>query len=244
MNDQELVAAVCPIISEAGHAFYFAPATLARGAALGLDGVQFYALGRGGVLGDVEPAVVSAAFGYFHPGLVAGLWNQATSIASPRAAGHAYAEACGEHGRIKLAAVDGLEAFVAAGEKVLAACDLDALSLFAGVAAEPRADDLPAHAMQVITVLREYRGSAHLVAVRASGLSTKTAHFVKRPDDIATFGWSPADAPVLDETVHAKMAAAEALTDALVAPAYSVLDAGERVAFVHTLQEIQAALAA
>ena len=244
MNDQELVATVCPIIGEAGHAFYFAPETVARGAALGLDPVQFYVLGRGGVLGDVEPAIISAAFGYFNPSLVAGVWNQARAIASPRVAGSAYAQACAEHGRIKLSTVEGLDAFVAAGDKVLAVCELDAFSLFAGVAAEPMADDLAAHAMQLVTVLREYRGSAHLVELRATGVTTKTAHFAKRPDDIELDGWSAADAPVIDDAVVAKMAAAEALTDRLVAPAYAVLDADERTAFVNGLQAIQAALAA
>ncbi len=243
MNDQELVATACPIINDTGAAFYFTPATAARGAALGLDAYQFYALGRGGVLGDVEPAVISAAFGYFNPSLVTGLWNTAKGIAAPRVAGRAFAEASGEHGRLQLSGVEGLAEFVAAAEKVLAATDVDGFSLFAGVLAEPLAADLPARAMQLLTVLREYRGSAHLVAVRAVGLSTKAAHFVKRPDAIAMFGWSADDAPVIDDEVLAKMAAAEVLTDQLVTPAYSVLDQAERAAFVSVLHTIQSALA-
>jgi hypothetical protein len=98
--------------------------------------------------------------------------------------------------------------------------------------------------MQLVTLLREYRGSAHLVAIRAVGLTTKTAHFAKRPDDVAMFGWSADDAPVIDDAVQAKMAAAEALTDELVTPAYAVLDDSERVAFVAGLVAIQAALTA
>jgi len=242
MNDQELVATACPIIKDAGSAFYFTPATATRGAALGLDPYQFYAMGRGGVLGDVEPAVVSAAFGYFNPQLVAGLWNAGKAIVAPRVAGAAFMAASGDHGRLKLSAVDGLDQFVTAAEKVLGACDLDAFSLFAATAAEPLAADLPARAMQLVTILREYRGNAHLVAVRATGLTTKVAHFAKRPDDIAMFGWSAAEAPVIDEAVHSRMAAAEALTDQLVAPAFAVLDAGEREAFVAGLLGIQAAL--
>lgn len=46
-------------IGTIGAAFYFHPDTLARGKAAGLDGFRFYILGRGGVLGDVEPAVVT-----------------------------------------------------------------------------------------------------------------------------------------------------------------------------------------
>ena len=72
MTNDEFVSTACPIISVCGSAFYFAPSTLAIGADLGLDGVGFYVMGRGGVLGDVEPRVVSAAFGYFNPALVVG----------------------------------------------------------------------------------------------------------------------------------------------------------------------------
>lgn len=244
ISDDELIATACPIIKDTGWAFYFTPATVARGAELGLDNFQFYALGRGGVLGDVEPAVVSAAFGYFNPGLVAGLWNGAKAIVSPRVAGTAFMECSAAHGREKLADVPGLDAFVAAGEKILAAANVDAFPLFAGTVSEPRADDLPGHAMQILTGLREYRGSAHLVAVRAVGLDTKTAHFVTRPNDGAMFGWGPDDVPTIDDAARSKMVEAEALTDRLVQPAYSVLEQSERTGFIDTLRAIQAALTA
>lgn len=244
ITDEELLERACPIIGQAGHAFYFAPGTLARGAELGLEPVQFYGLGRGGVLGDVEPAVVSAAFGYFNPALVAGLWNGARAVVPPRVAGTAYMECCAAFGREKLAGIAGLDAFVAAAEKVLAATDGDAFALFAGVNAEPRVDDLAGRAMQVVTVLREYRGSAHLVAVRAVGLDTRTAHHVTRPGDTAMFGWGPDDAPVVDDAARARMDEAEALTDRLVRPAYAVLDQDERRAFLAGLTAIEAALAA
>ena len=57
MDALELVHQTSGLIGAAGAAFYFAPATIARGQELGLDRVQFYGLGRGGVLGDVEPNV-------------------------------------------------------------------------------------------------------------------------------------------------------------------------------------------
>ena len=232
MTLDELIATACPIIKDTGWAFYFAPATMARGNELGLDPVQFYAMGRGGVLGDVEPAVVSSAFGYFNPSLVVGLWNAGRAIVSPRVAGTAFMECCIAHGQAKLADMNGLAEFVAAGEKVLAATD------------EPAATHLPGRAMQIVTVLREYRGSAHLAAVRAVGLTSKQAHFVTRPDDAAQFGWGPDDAPVVDDAVRAAMAEAEALTDRMVRSAYAALDESERDAFVAGLRGVQAALSA
>ena len=244
LSDDELIAVTCPIIQAAGSSFYFTPATTAQGEALGLDRSQFYFMGRGGVLGDVEPAVVTSAFGYFNPAVVAVMWNAGKAKVAPRVAGALYMECAAEHGRAKLAGVAGLDAFNAAAEKVVEAADVDALTLFAAVAAEPRAADGPGRAMQLVTVLREFRGSAHLVAVRANGLTSKEAHYVSRPEAARMFGWAEGDAPHIDDQHRAAMAEAEALTDRLVRPAYAALSQDERAALVAGLQSIQAALAA
>jgi len=244
MTNEELIAAACPIIRDTGWAFYFAPDTLARGAELGLDGLQFYVLGRGGVLGDVEGSVVASAFGYFNPTLIDSTWRAGSAIVPPRMAGRAYMECCAAHGRGRLTGVPGLAAFVAAADAVNSAADPDGLALYAGVAAEPLVDDVPGRAMQLLTVLREYRGSAHLIAIRAVGLDAKTAHFVKRPGDIGMFGWTDDDAPVITDDTIAKMDEIEALTDRIVTPAFAVLDDAGRTALVDGLSAIQAALTA
>ncbi len=242
MTTDDLISTACPIIRDTGWAFYFAPATIARGAELGLDPLQTYILGRGGVLGDVEAGVVSAAFGYFNPAFLGATWNAARANCAPRVAGRAFMECCAAHGREKLADVPGLEAFVAAAGKVNDAADPDGLALYAGVRAEPLVDDAPGRAMQLVTVLRELRGSAHLVALRAVGLASKTAHFAKRPGDVRMFGWSEADAPEITDETHRLLADAEAITDLIVRPAYAVLDDTEAAALVAGLQGIQAAL--
>jgi hypothetical protein len=242
MNTDELMAITCPIIRDTGWAFYFTPATRERGAALGLDPLQTYVVGRGGVLGDVDASVVSSAFGYFNPVFLAGVWNAGTAVCAPRAAGRMFAEACAEHGRARLADVAGLEAFVAAAGAVNDAADPDGLALYAGTAAEPLVDDLPGRAMQLVTVLREYRGSAHLAAIRAVGLDSKTAHFVKRPGDVKMFGWSDADAPEITDATRQSMDEAEVITDRIVRSAYAVLDDAGAQALVDGLRAIQAAL--
>lgn len=155
MSAQELINATHPTIGKAGSAFYFNPDTLAKGKELGLDGFRFYMLGRGGVLGDVESDVVASAFGYFNRGLVAKIWTTAKERYNPREAARAYMECCANLGRSKLAGVEGLDAFCAAAETIIAAVDPTGLTLYAGVAAEPRAEDLPGRAMQLTAVLRE-----------------------------------------------------------------------------------------
>lgn len=240
MVAQELIAATSPIIGKAGAAFYFHADTLARGKELKLDGFRFYMLGRGGVLGDVESDVVASAFGYFSRPLVARIWNTAKERLAPREAARAYLACCAHLGRSALATVDGLGAFCQAAEAIIAATNPAGLSLYAGVAAEPRVDDLPGRALQLVAVLRELRGSVHLLAVVASGLAPEVAHAIKRPNDVATFGWDPA--PVWGEAERAKLNAAEALTDRLLLGAYNSLDAAASTAFLAGAQAIGAAL--
>ncbi len=243
MTTNELMAAVCPVIRDTGWAFYFAPATLARGKELGLGGMQFYILGRGGVLGDVESSVIASAFGYFNPQTIDALWTSGRASVAPRTAGREYMQCCAAHGRDKLAGVHGLEAFVAAADVVKDAADPSALALYAGIAAEPLANDAPARAMQLITVLREFRGSAHLVALRAVGLANKTAQFIKRPQDAAMFGWTDADVAEITQEMRDLLDEAEVLTDRIVGPAYAALRDAAQIAFADGLNAIQRALA-
>jgi hypothetical protein len=242
MTPEELVADVCPRIRDLGWAFYFVPDTLERGRQLGLDGLRFYFLGRGGVLGDVEAAVVTSAFAYFKPSMIEDMWTSARAIVPPPEAARAFVECAAAHGRARLSGIEGIDAFCAAADAVIAAADPVGLALYSGAAAEHFADDPPARAMQLVALLREYRGGVHLVAIRASGLDALTAHCVKRPQDLAMFGWSDDEAVEITDADLTAWNEAEALTDRLVLPAYSALDEAGRDAFVAGLDRIEAAL--
>jgi hypothetical protein len=242
MTPQELIDLVCPKIRDLGWAFYFTPETTAVGETMGLDVFQFYFLGRGGVLGDVEPQVVASAFGYFNPDLLSAMWNSARERCSPKQAASTYFECSAELGRSRFGEIKDLEAFVDAADAVNEAADPVGLPLYAGVSTEPLVDDAQGRAMQLVTVLRELRGSAHLLAVRACGLDAKTAHFIKRPGDVAMFGWSEDDPPTITDHELSRYDAAEALTDDLVRPAYSVLDETGRQALVEGISQIERAL--
>lgn len=212
---QELAGAIGPDINAAGSSFYFHPATLARGKELGLDGMRFYILGRGGVLGDVEPDVVASAFGYFNRELIAKLWGSAKTTLAPREAGAAYHACSAALGRVVLADVEGLETYCDAAEAVIGATNRAGLALFAGIAAEPLVDDLPGRAMQLTAVLRELRGSTHLNALLATGVVPEVAHANKRPEMVGAFGWDPA--PSTEGLSQEQVDQAEALTDVMMA---------------------------
>jgi len=242
MTTDELIARACPIIRDTGWAYYFTPETGARGTELGLDLFRFYFLGRGGVLGDVEAEVVISAFGYFNPTVVRSMWDSARQVLAPRDAARAHFACCADLGRASLAGVEGLDLYCEAAGAVNDAADYVGLPLYAGFRGEPLADDLPARALQLTALLREFRGGAHLLAVRASGLDAKTAHFVTRPGDGEMFGWTEADSPTVTSAHRQAMAAAESLTDALVRPAYAVLDEAAAAALLTGVERVAAAL--
>ena len=240
MEPRDVISAIAAPTGDIGAAAYFHPDTLARGKELGLDGFRFYFLGRGGVLGDVEPEVVVSAFGYFEPGLVAKMWNSGKERVAPRAAAREYLACNAALGRSRFADLDGLDAYNAAAAAVVAATDLAGLALFAGIAGEPVPDDAPAAAIHHAVLLRELRGSAHLLAIRASGLPAAVAHAVKRPDDLAAFGY--ADPPEITGEHRTALARAEELTDELLVPSFSVLDDGAAEALVAGTTAMHAAL--
>jgi hypothetical protein len=242
MNNQELLDAACPTINVFGAAYYFTPETLQAGKNINLGGMEFYVQGRAGQMGNCDPDAVSAAFGYFKPALLKSILEAARAKVEPRVAGAAHLEACAALGRAKLASLPQLEAFVAVLEKVNDAADPDSLALYAAIRTETLASDAPGRAMQLIAILREFRGSAHLVALRAVGIKSSTAHFIKRPDMWKQFGYTEDEAPEVTDVELQKMAEAEKLTDALVEPAYAVLTQDERKVLIDGLEAVKAVL--
>jgi hypothetical protein len=241
VNEKDL-AVVCQQIGVFGGAYYFELETLEIGEGLGLDGFEFYFIGRGGVLGDVEPAAVASAFGYFNPTLVEQTWVSAREKIAPREGARAYASASHAFGRSNLAELPGLGALCAALEVVNQAADGRGLPLYAASAAEPVPDDLPARTMHLLTVLRELRGSAHLVAVIASGLDPKIAHYLRRPYDMEMFGWAGDETIEVTDEDRGRLQRADELTDRLVAGAYGALDAAASTALLDGLAAVDAAL--
>jgi hypothetical protein len=96
--------------------------------------------------------------------------------------------------------------------------------------------------MQLLSVLREFRGSAHLLAVRAEGLDARAAHLIKRPNDAELFGWSADDLLEITPEDREALDRAEVLTDSIVRAAYAALDDAGAEALLAGLHQIVAAL--
>ncbi len=235
-------AGIADHIQKIGAAFYFDDLTLAHGKTLGLGGRRFYFVGRGGALGDVEWQSVASAFGYFNPVIVEQIWTTSLEKIQPIAAARAHVECSQEFGRTRFAEVSGLDDFCAAAETVIAGIDAAGLALYAGISAAPLASDSAARAYQLVTWLREYRGSAHLLAVVCVGLTPKVAHAIKRPNDLELFGWTADDIPPITDEDRARLDEAEEITNRLLASAYDRLDEAGRTALTVGLNGMSAAL--
>lgn len=157
-----------------------------------------YFAGRGGVLGEVPAEVVDAAFGLFAPEVVTQMWDLGRPVHGARGGAEVYFDQAAQWARPRLAGVEGLDRFADLGERVIASAPTVGLPLFAGAKSLPRAADPAGHAFQVAILLRELRGSIHIAAVAAAGLTPAEAHLLNGKDAeyLAMFGWPEPLPPV------------------------------------------------
>ena len=234
-----------PLFLAAGGAFMLHPEVLGPCRDHGYpNGFVYYVRGRGGVLGEVDADIVSSAFGFFNPTVVRGMWEAGIGVEPARDAARRYGRAAADWGAKRLDGVAGLDRFAELARRVVDAADLVGMTLFAGWRAEPETDDPAGRAYVLTHVLREWRGSAHVVATAASGLSASESILADPKGGAATaklFGWGE-DLPAVDDSVQARRRAAEELTDQLLVPAYSTLTGPERAEFCALADALGAAI--
>lgn len=229
MTPEETAAACADAVSGIAANFMLDAATYAAGAEAGFAGLDFYAAGRGGALGDVDADVVAGAFVFFEPGMVRQQWELAAPVMPAReaatrfiAAGHAWALAhlAEDVDWARLAELIG---------RVNAAASPSAAPLFAAWRAmpEPEGADPRALALHRLNVARELRFALHATAVIGAGVSPVEALAVRSPYMLGIFGWGD-QAPEVSADTNARWEAAEAMTNRLLAPAYAALDDAER----------------
>ncbi len=242
MTPLECVRAVAGPVGKLGGAWMFDAQVHARGEELGLDTWAWYHCGRGGVLGDPDPSVIVAAFGFFPPELQTKAWNKGVAVLPARDIAREYAAACrawgartfttGEPGRL----ADLLT-------EAMTAASVMALPLFAGWRAvllqHPDAP-APERLALALQAAREHRGGNHLLAVAAAGIEPLAAVMSGRygATNAEFFGWpTPWPDP---ETSRAAMLAAEQVTDQLVTPAYAALSEQDRTSLAEGLRALSA----
>jgi hypothetical protein len=237
-----LVRATSVPIHDIGTAIYLSPDVLGWAKEWGWENpFAFYFAGRGGMLGDVGPEVVTSALGWFEPSAVHAMYTEGIGVAAASGAAKRMGEAHALWGDKYFAAVEDVEAIVSVTEELVGGLEGAALPLFVGwreVSASPTAGGRAAQLMQM---LREWRGGLHLVATTAVGLSPLEAILTNEgPGQAKFFGWTE---PFDDcGSIKAKHDQAEEMTDVLCASALSqALDAGKYQAFARGVELLSAA---
>jgi len=243
LSAEETIRAVDHVIHDVGTTWMIHDDTRARAEEYGYGKhLPFYFAGRGGVLGNVDAGVVIAAFGYWEPGLARVMWGRGLAVASAREGARRYAQACVSWANDHLADFQPADRLAELAERVVTAAEEAGLSLFAGWRAEPLADSGPPRLLQLVHVLREWRGSVHVVATTAAGLGPLEAILTNEGAQQAHFfGWR-GDLP---DCSHLKdrQTVAQETTDRLVADVYErALTPAERAEYAELVGALGAAV--
>jgi hypothetical protein len=238
----DLARSIDPALNALGVKYMLDPATGAIGKAAGYPrGFAFYMAGRGGVLGDVDPDVIYAAFMFFDKELVTSAWNQGIAVEGPGPASRRYAGAADAWAATNMQPSTDLPRFTELAQRIVDGVDSAGLTLFAGL----RALGLPSgdveRAYRLATYLRELRGCVHMHAVRVQGLTALQAMLASSHGErmAGLHGYQP---PYPDcSHLVAKRERAEALTDELMGDIYdATLSGEERVEFADIVRRITA----
>ena len=120
---RSVVQATSVPIHDIGTSAYLSPDIAAWAAEWGWSNpFAFYFAGRGGMLGDVSPEVVTSAFGWFEPSAVHAMYSEGIGVAGATGATGAaarMAEAHGNWGEKHYGTVEGLEEIVAVAEELV-----------------------------------------------------------------------------------------------------------------------------
>lgn len=227
-------------IVELGGGFMTAGPTYGRGGELGFSGIDFYVLGRGGVLGDVDADVVASGFIFWNPTQVRSQWETGRGVMAPDAAAREWAACCATWGEANVPDADGLDRLAALLTTVVNEASPAMASIFAGWRALPVPATPKARVAHLTNALRELRGALHGGALLAAGVSPAEAVAYRSAMMAPLFGWDP-ESITIDAALKARWHDAEAATDVAMAAPMSALGDADRAEMVERLNAVHEA---
>ena len=229
MNSLELADVTADPIQVLGMSFYFDPGTRARAKERGLNSFEYYGLGRGGTLGNVDVDVIIDAFTFFHPRAFERMWTLAKEKADAVEVAADYVDAAYAFADRTFGAVDVqvLSRFAAAAHKVAAEVESGHHQLLDGYK-QYEVPANPVHAAYLGCILmRELRGCVHIDAVNDVGLSALEACYLQDPSFFPNHGYLDDEKPSVTLEMEAKKVKAEELTSAMMGECFDVLSVDE-----------------
>ncbi len=241
MTPEEAAVASAEAVSGLTARFMLDAATYIHGGSLGFEGMSFYAAGRGGVLGDVEPEAVTEAFVFFHPDNVKQNWEAGKQVMPPSQAAAEFAKCAAKWADDHIPDDIDCATLASLAGRVTAAADATDAPVFAGWRNLPAPAEPKAAAIHHMNSLRELRFVRHANAVLAQGIAPEDALLLRQPHMYALFGWG--DPIESSAEIAADWNLAEDTTNNALATALAVLSADELDAFVSLANAAYAASA-
>jgi hypothetical protein len=226
MTTLDTAAAIAEPIGRAGSWFYFTPSTAEHGQRVGLDVVGFYALGRGGVLGNPTPGEVNDVFYFFKPSFVEAMYGEALAKQTPQVAVPAHLDAADDFARQTFGAIptETLVAFTHAATVLIASLPTGEWPIVDGYRSHPIPDDVAASAYRYVILMRELRGGVHTDAVKASGLTGLQSCYLDNDGrSFALHGFTDDDIPEVDVAMRQRRLDAENDTTVRMAALLGIL---------------------
>ena len=220
-------------VGELGERFYFDAETRNRAKELGLRSIEYYGLGRAGVMGDVEPEEVARAFTFFSSAAIERMYGAPRSRFRPsEAATHYLGSADAYAERVYAGLDEALLAGVAeAAFRVAGIVPEGRYPIFDGYRRAGRGTSAAASAYRGVILLRELRGGAHIDAVRASGLAPADAAYLEDPAIFSLHGYADDERSDLENGPERRSVAEDA-TSSTMADFFAVLDESGRESLV------------
>ena len=138
-------------------------------AALGLDFMTGYVMGRASLLGQPEPGLVAASFAVFEPAMVQGVYEAARGLCDRDELWATRTEATIASLTEALAGAD-VTAAADALQVAVSAASLVGRPLFAGLVTQPWPSDPVGRLWRACELAREHRGDSHVAVCVANGL--------------------------------------------------------------------------
>jgi len=239
MDTTTAADATAEAISTIGSYFMLNPATYQRGGELGFAGFNFYVAGRGGVLGNVDADLVTAAFAYFEPAYVRTQWESGIGVMEPLAAAQAFAETAANWAEAHVPDDFDAARLAELADKLAEGARVTAAPLFAGWRKLEVPESPKAAAIHHLNALRELRGGIHAACIVASGLDPLQALAISTPMMATAFGWT--ELPEVDG-LRETWEQAEEATTAAFAYVFESLTEAEREEFATLVNALYSAL--
>ena len=246
MNSTETAHAIADPFGTVGMMYYFDPGTAAKGKEIDLDVVSFYALGRGGVLGDIPASEVDDIFYFFKTGAINAMYSGGRAKQTAEIGAKAHLEAAEEYALRTFGgiATEMLTAFNDAAAALFATLPSGRWPIYDGYRAFGYTGETIKDAFRNAILIRELRGGVHTDAVKAAGLTPAESCFLDREGAyFALHGFQEDDKPVVTDELKARRINAEEDTTVRMAALLDVLSEAQRDALVAAGNAMQAALA-